>query len=253
MKRFAVWLCVLAIVLLGACGPSGGDAARGDPRDRLADVQMLELPIQASAAGEEPDLTRNVYFIFDGSGSMGDPLSVDCGGDQAFASKLEGAQWAVRTFVEKIPDDMNVGLYVFDRVAEREVVPLGRDNRREFLGQIDAVGSGGGTPLAQAIRFATDRLIQQYQKQLGYGTYRLVVVTDGIADDIPRAAIYAMQHRIPIYAIGLCVEADHVLRQYAVSYRSASTFSDLARGLEETVAELPTYDLQEFEQTVEEE
>jgi hypothetical protein len=42
----------------------------------------------------EISLARNFYFIFDGSGSMRDPLSSDCGGDQSFHRKLEGAKWA---------------------------------------------------------------------------------------------------------------------------------------------------------------
>ena len=213
----------------------------------MADIQILEIPIEESVAGEEPALTRNVYFIFDGSGSMGDPLSYDCGGDQSFSSKLEGAKWAVRTFMEKLPENMNIGLFVFDAADEREAVSLGAGNREEFLQEIEAVEAGGGTPLAQSIKFSTDRLVEQYQKQLGYGEYRIVVVTDGIADDIERASIYAMRHRVPIYAIGLCVDANHPLRQFALSYRSADRFDDLARDLEETVAELPVYDLEEFE------
>ena len=66
-----------------------------------------------------------------------------------------------------------------------------------------------------------------------------MVVTDGRADKIPEAARYAAHFGMPIYAIGLCIDEDHPLRRYAVSYRAADSFDDLAQGLEETLAELP--------------
>ena len=95
----------------------------------------------------------------------------------------------------------------------------------------------------------TNQLVEQYKRQLGYGEFRLVVVTDGRADGIPDAASYATRYGIPIYAIGLCVDPGHPLRRYAVSYRAADSFEDLAQGLEETLAELPTYDVTDFEPT----
>ena len=73
-----------------------------------------------------------------------------------------------------------------------------------------------------------------------------MVVTDGQADKIPQAARYAARFGMPIYAIGLCIEDDHPLRRHAVSYRAADSFSDLAQGLEETLAELPSFDPTEF-------
>ena len=90
-------------------------------------------------------------------------------------------------------------------------------------------------------------LIEQYKRQLGYGEFRLVVVTDGKAERIPDAARHAQGLRIPIYAIGLGIEGDHPLRTYAMSYREANKFDDLEKALEETLAELPVFDVAEFE------
>ncbi|MGH7451706.1 MAG: vWA domain-containing protein [bacterium] len=196
-------------------------------------------------------LARNFYFIFDGSGSMRDPLSSDCGGDQTFGRKLEGAKWAVAEFLKKVPEDVNLGLYVFDENhrnrSQSEVVPLGPGNLAVFLQVINEIEAGGGTPLAYAIRSGTEILARQREKQLGYGEFRLVVVTDGLADEIPIAAEYATKNAIPIYAIGLCIKEDHPLRQYAVSYRAADNFQDLAKALEATVAETEFYDARTFE------
>jgi len=196
--------------------------------------------------GGSVDMSRNFYFILDGSGSMNAATDRHCGGDQEFPDKISGARWAIRKFLEKVPDDVNIGLYVFSYTQTGEVTPLGKNNRSEFLRAVDSIMAGGETPLADAIRYGTDQLMKMYRKQLGYGEYRLVVVTDGLAREIPEAAIYAARHGIPVYAIGLCVEADHPLRRYAVSYRAADNFSDLQRSLEETLAENPVFDATEF-------
>ncbi len=219
-----------------------------DSVDASADFdQPIEIPLDEDMEGAAASLARNFYFIFDGSGSMDSEPGGACSGDQSFGSKLDGAQWAAKEFLTKVPEDVHLGLYVFDREGRREVVPLAAGNRESFLGAINSIRAGGGTPLAAGITFGTDRLVEQYQRQLGYGDFRLVVVTDGRADEIPRAARYAGQFGMPVYAIGLCIDQDHPLRRYAVSYRAADSFADLAEGLEETLAELQAFDATTFE------
>lgn len=223
-----------------------------EPEERLVDHgglfdEPVEIPLDEGMEGAETSLSRNFYFIIDGSGSMKSEPSGACSGDQQEKTKLRGAQWAVQQFLEQVPDDVNIGLYIFDRDERREVVPLGTGNREQFMSQVTNIRAGGGTPLAPAIQYGTDRLVEQYQRQLGYGEYRLVVVTDGRAEKIPEAARYAAKYGMPIYAIGLCIGDDHPLRQFAVSYRAADSFDDLARGLEETLAELPAFDAAAFD------
>ena len=230
-------LAALTCILL-ACGgsPAPGQHQGASP---LAHVKRMVIPLDDKQPGAEVSLARNFYFIFDGSGSMTDSLSRSCTGGKKSRRKIDGAQWAVAEFMKAVPSNVRLGLYVFDTGGAREVVPLAADNRAQFLKAVGDVHAGGGTPLAAAIRNGTDALVKQYQKQLGYGEFRLVVVTDGLADDIPAAAVYAAQRGIPIYAIGLCIGGDHPLRQYCVSYRAADSFDDLQRGLEDTLAELP--------------
>ena len=210
--------------------------AKAAPKSRV-EVKLTDIALDDPSG--KASLTRNFYFIFDGSGSMREDLDNKV--------KLEGAQGAVRAFLTKIPDDDNIGLYVFDSQGAREAVPLGSGNRPVFMEAINNVQAAGGTPLAEAIRFGTKKLVEQYKRQLGYGEFRLVVVTDGLAKEIPSAARYAQGFRIPIYAIGLGIEGDHPLRAHAVSYREANKFDDLERALEETLAELPSFDVAEFE------
>jgi len=253
------WFIVLAVILaagmMSCSSPSsqsqqpGSEEETKSPDDfsRLwVEQETAKIPIPADIGGKA-DLTRNFYFIMDGSGSMREATTRECGGDQRFIDKISGARWAIKKFLEKIPANVNIGLYIYDSSGRREVVPLGKANRDAFLKAVDQIEAGGGTPLARAIHYGTDQLTAQYKKQLGYGEFRLVVVTDGLADGIPEASLYAAKYGIPIYAIGLCVEANHPLRQFSVSYQAADSFADLSKGLSETLAELPVFDVTRFD------
>jgi hypothetical protein len=189
---------------------------------------------------------RNFYFVFDGSGSMLERPE----NDSKFSSKIEGAKWAVREFAEYLPDDANIGLLVFSNSGTREVVSLGPEAKAAFLQAIENVQAGGGTPLQESIHTGVDALVEQYKKQLGYGEFRLVIVTDGLANGLDEAAAYATQYDIPMYTIGLCVGEDHPLRRLSVSYRAADTMEDLRDALKDTLAESEAFDASSFEEPV---
>ncbi len=250
ITRYSILIAVLISAVVFCSSPPSktqeGETAAPDPYRLWLEQERVDIPIPPDSGGQAK-LTRNFYFILDGSGSMREPTDRNCGGDQRFPDKIRGAKWAVKKFLEHVPENVNIGLYVFDTEGSRQVVPLGPANREAFLDAVDNIRAGGGTPLAHAIRFSTDRLVEMYKKQLGYGEYRLVVVTDGIASDIPEAALYAARYGIPIYAIGLCMEKDHPLRNFSVSYRAADSYADLSQGLKDTLAELPGFDATRFE------
>lgn len=253
--RLILLACILAAGLMSCSSQSSQSRQSKTSEEKKSpsdfsrlwiEQERTTIPIPADIGGQA-DLTRNFYFIMDGSGSMREPTTSECGGDQSFPDKISGARWAIKKFLENVPEDMNIGLYIFDREGRREVVPLAKDNRDAFLRAVDNIDAGGGTPLARAIHYGTDQLAAQYKKQLGYGEYRLVVVTDGIANEIPEAALYAAKYGFPIYAIGLCVGANHPLRQFSVSYQAADNFADLSKGLSESLAELPVFDVTQFD------
>ena len=229
--------CALTVSIMGICCES--PQPKQQPVVKAEKPKPPELAIVLDDSKGEVSLKRNFYFIFDGSGSMGDK----CAGEK----KIDGAKEAVRAFMKKVPDDVNLGLLVFDNRGHQQMAELGAD-KKTFLKEIDAIIAGGGTPLAKSIGYGTDRLVEQYKKQLGYGEYRLIVVTDGEASGIPQAADYATKHMMPIYTIGLCIGDTHPLKKYAVSYRAANNFQDLQRALEETVAETETFDITDFQQ-----
>ena len=113
-------------------------------------------PGQPSTASEA-SLSRNFYFIFDGSGSMSDSLTKQCRGDKRFGSRIEGAKWAVEQFLPLVPSDVNLGLWVFDAHGNSERVPLSPDARASFLAVVKKVRAGGRTPLTESIEQGVDR------------------------------------------------------------------------------------------------
>jgi Ca-activated chloride channel homolog len=212
-----------------------------------AAASQTPVPGQAVPAGEAA-LTRNFYFIFDGSGSMAESLTKQCKGDKRFGSRLEGAKWAVEQFLPLVPREVNLGLWVFDANGNSERVALSPDSRARVVAEVQKIRAGGRTPLTESIEQGVNRLVQQRDQQLGYGEFRLVVVTDGEATGrpLPQAVAYARERRIPIYTIGLCLGAEHQLRKHSVSYRAADSIEALKLGLEETLAETSIFDPQTF-------
>lgn len=206
-----------------------------------------DVPLQAPPVGA-PSLTRNFYVIFDGSGSMAESLTRQCKGDRRFGSRLEGAKWAVEQFLPLVPRDVNLGLWIFDAGGNSERVSLGPANRGRFLTAVQQTRAGGNTPLTESIEQGVNRLVQQRDAQLGYGEFRLIVVTDGQATGrpLPQAVDHARERRIPIYTIGLCIGEKHELRKDSVSYRAADSIEALKRGLEETLAETNVFDPRTF-------
>jgi len=191
----------------------------------------------------EASLTKNFYFAIDVSGSM----DGGCSGKR----KMDGAKNAILKFLDVVPNDVNLGLLLFGTDTEiTEVVSLGPNNREEFKSEINKLNPNGSTPLGMATRTGTSKLVEQYKKQLGYGEYRLIIVTDGNADsssNFRRALENCYKYPfIAIYGIGLCMDSGNVLRTYALSYIDAKDYKQLEKALTSTIAELPVFDPTDF-------
>lgn len=194
----------------------------------------------------ENDLTkRNFYVVLDGSGSMSERA---CQGD---GKKIEQAKAALDLFSKAAPRNANLGLLVFDTRGVSERVPLATENRQEFMRQVMAVNPSGGTPLRNAVALARQRLEDQARRQLGYGEYNLVVVTDGEASSgqDPKQVVDAMLAQSPIvlHTIGFCISSTHSLNQPGRTvYKAANDRKELERGLEAALAEAPRFTADKF-------
>jgi len=208
----------------------------------------LDPQAGAAAAAGANLFAANYYVVLDGSGSMED---VEC---SAGKRKIEAAQDALRAFADSVPADANLGLAVFEQRGLGERVPLGvgAGNRRAFARAVAQVQAGAATPLRSAIELAYDRLLAQGRRQLGYGEYHLVVVTDGAATqgEDPTRVVNRMLAESPVvlHTIGFCIGSHHSLNQPGRAYYQAADNPEaLRQGLDAVLAEAPAFDVTAFD------
>ena len=211
---------------------------------------IQEIPLSyENVAGGKIDLTKNFYFIFDQSASMNDNCSSE--------RKIEVAKKAITETVKGLASSVNIGLMVIgcDNAQEyAELLPIGLATdayKKQFNTIIADLQPLTNTPLVQAIKLAVDKLVIQKKKQLGYGEYRIIVITDGEATDgdVQEASTYAIQYAMGIYTIGLCIDKSHPLYQFSVSYHDAENYAELKNALVSVTAETTTFDAVAYDST----
>ena len=180
-------------------------------------------------------VTDNVVVVVDASGSMGAPM----GG----STRMSVAKNALKQVLEQIPDTTHVGILVFPR--GNWVYPLGPRKESMLAGAIDSIQSGGGTPLGDYMKRGADALLEARKKQFGYGTYRLLVVTDGEAGDARQVEAYTpdiISRGITIDCIGVEMASRHTLATKVHSYRNANDPESLKQAISEVFAEVASGD-----------
>ena len=235
---------ILLSSLLMACEPESAQhlSAPSATSHRIAREFYANRPTQYTwpAAGDTSQvstslLAENYYLVIDGSGSMDE---IGCSGVRR---KMDVAKEAVSQFIDKIPNDANVGLLVFDDRGIGQRVPLGL-HHAEVKQEVQKIRANGGTPLLGAMRIAYSAMTKQAQMQLGYGSYHMVVVTDGEANSgqDPSELVDELLHESPItlHTIGFCIGDGHSLNRPAkIDYRAANNPAELQAGLQSVLAE----------------
>jgi hypothetical protein len=228
-----------------APAPTGAsEATPGDSGDRSSWPPEPERGERVDLA--ENILARNYYVVLDGSGSMREQK---CSGS---VNKARASKTALRKFADTVPADANLGLLAFDYSGVSERTPLGMNNRKAFFASLEAVRADKNTPLRNAVALGLKALERQARRQLGYGEYHLVVVTDGEADkdQRPGRVVDYIVDRTPIiiHTIGFCIGKEHSLNQPGRTiYKAADNPAELGKGLQEVLAEAETFILDRFE------
>ena len=121
---------------------------------------------------------QNIVVLLDDSASMKQPLR-----SNSSITKIDAAKQALLTILERAPEDSQVGVMVLNGHRGHEwVIPLGPINKARLTAKVNRIRPGGGTPLGESMKSATDALLA-LRNQEHYGDYRLLIVTDGEATD----------------------------------------------------------------------
>jgi len=197
-------------------------------------VLLISMIISATST-EADQYQDNIVIVLDASGSMNESI----GGTK----KMDAAKSALWEVLKGIPDTTNVGLLVFSgsSITDDWVYPLGPRNRAKLFEAINLPQPGGGTPLGKYIKTGADRLLQQRQKQYGYGSYRLLIVTDGEAQDRNLVNKYVpdvLSRGITVDVIGVGMRKEHILATMVNSYRKADDPESLKEAISQVFAEI---------------
>jgi hypothetical protein len=208
----------------------------------------LESGIWPPAAGEDQVLGEvlvdNYLIILDKSGSM---EKSQCSGN---TDKFTVARQAVQFFVDGLPAEAGVGLILFSSSVDL-AVPLGGGNREAFRTAIRRARTGGKTALRASLVHGWEVLTRQAQAQSGYGTYRMIVITDGASSDgnpADLAKSIVAGSSIALSVIGFCLDGGHSLDVAGyTSYTTANNPEELARSLKAVRAEVTAFDAATFQ------
>lgn len=189
--------------------------------------------------GRAQEVFDNVVIILDASGSMSGNLP---GSGQ---NKMEAAKTALKEVLKQVPKDTRIGLLVFSGAnIEKDndwVYPLGPRDDARLMAAIDLPRPGQGTPLGAYIKKGADRLLEERAKQFGYGTSRLLIVTDGEANDpslVNRFTPEVIARGITVDVIGVAMNTRHTLATKVHSYRPANDLSALRKAVADVFAEV---------------
>ena len=178
-----------------------------------------------------------VVIVLDASGSMKQNMP---GSSQ---NKMDAAKEALIEVLGNIPQSTHVGLVVFSAadISDPWVFPLGERDDNILLPAIKSIQPSRGTPLGEYIKIGADRLLEERKTRFGYGTYRLLIVTDGEANDRDLVEAHTpevLSRGLRVDVIGVAMKQDHTLATQVHTYRRANDSSALKQAIAEVFAEV---------------
>lgn len=199
---------------------------------------LLASLIGATAVRCAADAIDNVVIVLDASGSMRTPFDGN-------RDRMSAAKAALKQVVAKVPAETHIGLLVFSaaNLTNDWAFPLGPRNDPVLNAAIDGIVASRGTPLGAYIKRGADRLLEERTRQFGYGTFRLLVVTDGEAQDQELVEKYTPEviaRGITMDVIGVAMNTRHTLATRVHSYRGANDPAALQKALAAVFAEVAT-------------
>lgn len=201
------------------------------------------LAISAAHAGG-PIYHDSVVIVLDASGSMGELMS----GTQL--TRMAAAKSAIKTVVADVEQETYVGLLVFSgsHKGGEWLHAIGPRNDSKMFTALDQVRPDGGTPLGSYIKKGANALLDERESQHGYGSYRLLVVTDGEANAgreqilMEEATPEVLARGITLNTIGVDMQSYHTLATLSHSYANADNPGSLTKAIRQVFAEVSDKD-----------
>jgi len=250
MKKLLITL--LTAASLAACNDNSSNTAMQAAGVKQAPPQKTQAtktdkhkdpsqvwPYIANASTEditENMTAKNYVIVFDDSGSMHDTCN-------SKAAKFEEGKEAVTQFINAVPEGVNLALYNMNAGFLVSLTP----NHDVVAQALRDSRINGGTPLDTSIKRAYKALTKQGQAQLGYGTYGIIVVTDGAAGmgEDPTNTVNAIVDQTPveIHTVGFCLGNNHSLNQAGRTfYTAADDVNTLIAAMKSVLAESESFD-----------
>jgi len=177
---------------------------------------------------------NNVVVVLDDSGSMKQPMANG-------TLRIDAAKQALSAVLSQLPADTRVGVLALNTRLEGEpwIVPIGPIGAANWQDRINGIRAEGGTMLGQFSKVAADELLKLRTADR-YGSYRLLIVTDGEATDPAVLSSYLpdiLARGLTLDVIGVSMASEHSLSSLAHSYRSADDAESLTVAISEVFAE----------------
>lgn len=179
---------------------------------------------------------QHVVIIIDDSGSMATRMQAN-----PRITRMAAAQDSLIQVLREVPDNAQVGVLALNTQGETGnwIIPMGPLDRSAVEQRIASIRANGGTPLGTAMKTALNTLLETRRRQI-YGTYRMLIVTDGEAGDpelVERYLPIARARGFTLDVIGVDMSGDHSLATKANTYRRADDEATLATAIADVFAE----------------
>lgn len=175
-----------------------------------------------------------VVVILDDSGSMKQPMP-------SGTLRIDAAKQALTSVLSQLPPETRVGVLALNTRLNGDhwILPMGKIGEADWRGRVESIRAEGGTMLGEFSKVAADELLKLRSTDR-YGSYRLLIVTDGEASDPAVLSSYLpdiLSRGLTLDVIGVSMASEHSLANLAHSYRSADDAESLTAAISEVFAE----------------